>query len=343
MAIDVTIETAIDAPPEVVFAKIADVDGWPSWLIASGIVSVARTGEGSLAAGERLTVTQRAAGRAGVFDAVVEALDPPNRLVVEGRDAEGVTIAIEADVAAADGGSTLRLVDSDRAAVPLPDLRIDGEAPSPACGRARHRGAAAHPGVRLHRLTSVHVDLAAGVAAAGVRSRSPPSRSASRCGPSRSIDRGRRSASRPSAWPLLGPWPPPRTPRHLAPDWSPPTRCRPQPPERLRHPAQSKTGRSPGFAGSWPGARSGHGQLRDRHPRDQRPRAPAGCGHQPPRRRARPPKPPTLGSIHRPSRQVRRGATRSGRRGRGGGRRASPRARASTGCSRRASRRSCRR
>ena len=108
MAIEVTIETAIDAPPEAVFARIADVDGWPSWLIASGIVSVARTSSGPLAAGERLTVTQRAAGRAGVFDAVVEALEPPNRLVVEGRDAEGVTIAIEAGVAAADGGSTLR-------------------------------------------------------------------------------------------------------------------------------------------------------------------------------------------------------------------------------------------
>jgi uncharacterized protein YndB with AHSA1/START domain len=109
MAIDVTIETAIDAPPDAVFARIADVDGWPSWLIASGIVSVARTGSGPLATGERLTVTQRAAGRAGVFDAVVEALGPPNRLVVEGRDAEGVTIAIEADVAAAEGGhSTLR-------------------------------------------------------------------------------------------------------------------------------------------------------------------------------------------------------------------------------------------
>jgi uncharacterized protein YndB with AHSA1/START domain len=108
MAIEVTVETAIDARPETVFARIADVDGWPSWLIASGIVSVARTGTGPLVAGERLTVAQRAAGRAGVFDAVVEALEPPNRLVVEGRDTEGVTIAIEADVAAADSGSTLR-------------------------------------------------------------------------------------------------------------------------------------------------------------------------------------------------------------------------------------------
>ena len=108
MAIEVTIETAIDAPPQAVFARIADVDAWSSWLIASGIVSVARTSTGPLAAGERLTVTQRAAGRAGVFDAVVQAIDPPNRLLVDGRDAEGVTIAIEADVAPADGGSTLR-------------------------------------------------------------------------------------------------------------------------------------------------------------------------------------------------------------------------------------------
>ena len=108
MAIEVTIETAIDASPQAVFARIADVDAWPSWLIASGIVSVARAGAGPLAAGERLTVTQRAAGRAGVFDAVAQVLEPPQRLVVDGRDAEGVTIAIEADVAPADRGSTLR-------------------------------------------------------------------------------------------------------------------------------------------------------------------------------------------------------------------------------------------
>jgi uncharacterized protein YndB with AHSA1/START domain len=108
MTIAVTIDTTIDAPPVAVFARIADVESWPSWLIASGIVSVARTGAGPLVAEERLTVTQRAAGRAGVFDAVVQAIEPPHRLVVAGRDAEGVTIAIEADVGPADTGSTLR-------------------------------------------------------------------------------------------------------------------------------------------------------------------------------------------------------------------------------------------
>ena len=108
MAIDVTIETAIAAPPDTVFARIADVDAWPTWLIASGIVSVARTSTGPLTVDERLSVAQRAAGRAGMFDAVVRSIDPPRSFVVEGRDAEDVTIAIEADVAPGERGSVLR-------------------------------------------------------------------------------------------------------------------------------------------------------------------------------------------------------------------------------------------
>ena len=108
MAIEVVIDTAITRPPEDVFARIADVDRWPSWLIASGIVSVARSSTGPVATGERLTVSQRAAGRSGVFEAVVRDATPPSRLVVEGRDGDGVTIAIDATVAPASGGSSLR-------------------------------------------------------------------------------------------------------------------------------------------------------------------------------------------------------------------------------------------
>jgi len=108
MAIEVVVEQAIARPPDEVFARIADVGAWPSWLIASGIVAVARSSTGQLAAGDQLTVTQRAAGRAGTFDATVRELAAPTALVVEGRDAEGVTITIDARVAARDEGSTLR-------------------------------------------------------------------------------------------------------------------------------------------------------------------------------------------------------------------------------------------
>ena len=112
MAIDVTIETTVARPPDVVFARIADIDAWPDWLIASGIVSVTRQTTGPVRAGERLTVDQRAAGRSGTFAAEVSALEPGRRLALRGRDEDGVSIDIEADTAPADAaegtGTALR-------------------------------------------------------------------------------------------------------------------------------------------------------------------------------------------------------------------------------------------
>ncbi len=104
MAIDVTIETTVARPPDVVFARIADIDAWPDWLIASGIVSVVRQSAGSVQAGERLIIDQRAAGRAGTFSAEVSAFEPGRRLALRGRDDDGVSIDLEADVAPAEAG-----------------------------------------------------------------------------------------------------------------------------------------------------------------------------------------------------------------------------------------------
>jgi len=108
MAIAVTIETTIARRPAEVFTHVADIDAWPSWLIASGIVRVARTSGGQLAEGEHLTVDQRAAGRAGTFAATISALQPPSRVALNGRDGDGVTIDIDAELAPADGGTNLR-------------------------------------------------------------------------------------------------------------------------------------------------------------------------------------------------------------------------------------------
>lgn len=108
MAIAVTIETTIGRPPAEIFARIADVEAWPSWLIASGIVRVVRSTDAPLAEGERVTVEQSAAGRAGTFEAKVTALQPPTRFVLSGRDGDGVTIDIDAGLAPADGGTNLR-------------------------------------------------------------------------------------------------------------------------------------------------------------------------------------------------------------------------------------------
>ena len=108
MSIDVVIETTIARPPGDVFARIADVESWPEWLIASGIVSVTRAATGPVEAGERLTVEQRAAGRAGTFDALIREATPPSRLALEGRDPDGVSIGIDASLAAGGAGTALR-------------------------------------------------------------------------------------------------------------------------------------------------------------------------------------------------------------------------------------------
>ena len=99
MAIAVTIETTVARPPAEVFARIADIDAWPSWLIASGIVRVQRASKGPLAEGDHVTVEQRAAGRAGTFKAQVTALEAPTRLALHGRDGDGVSIDIDAALA----------------------------------------------------------------------------------------------------------------------------------------------------------------------------------------------------------------------------------------------------
>ena len=108
MAIAVTIETTIARPPAEVFARISDIDAWPSWLIASGIVRVDRTSGGALTEGERLRIKQRAAGRAGTFEATVTALQPPARFALNGRDGDGVSIDIDAAVAPEGDGTRLR-------------------------------------------------------------------------------------------------------------------------------------------------------------------------------------------------------------------------------------------
>ena len=108
MAIAVTIETTVARPPAKVFARIADIDAWPSWLIASGIIRVGRATDDPLAEGEHLTVEQRAAGRAGTFEAQVTALEAPTRLALHGRDVDGVSIDIDAELVPDGDGTGLR-------------------------------------------------------------------------------------------------------------------------------------------------------------------------------------------------------------------------------------------
>ena len=130
--------------------------GWPSWLIASGIVSVARTRLGPLAAGERLTVSnaqpagpgsstrssRRSTRRTGSSStaATPRASPSPSRPTSPPRTAARRWSGRFGSGCRSATGSSNRW-----------------RAPSRACGRARCRGAPASPGVHLHRLTSVHV------------------------------------------------------------------------------------------------------------------------------------------------------------------------------------------
>ena len=105
MSINVDVETRIGRQPEDVFTALADVESWPAWLIASGIVRVERVDADRLGVGARLRIHQTVAGRSTVLDAVVERLEPPVRVALDGRDKEGIRIEIAATLTP-DGGAT---------------------------------------------------------------------------------------------------------------------------------------------------------------------------------------------------------------------------------------------
>ena len=100
MTVSVEVETRIGRPPVDVFAALADVERWPAWLIASGITRVESIDAAPLATGSRLRVSQTVAGRSTVLDGAVTVLAPGAAFGLRGRDKDGVTIEIEAVLAA---------------------------------------------------------------------------------------------------------------------------------------------------------------------------------------------------------------------------------------------------
>ena len=117
MTVSVDIETVIDRPPADVFAALVDVERYPEWLIASGIVRVERLDPGPVAKGSRLRISQTVAGRSTVLDGSVTELAPGQRFGLRGKDKDGVTIEI--DAALIPDGTATRLRWSLRLKLPL--------------------------------------------------------------------------------------------------------------------------------------------------------------------------------------------------------------------------------
>jgi carbon monoxide dehydrogenase subunit G len=108
MTISAEIETRIGRPTADVFAALADVEHYPEWLIASGIVRVERLDPGPLAAGSRLRIAQTVAGRSTTLEGLVTVHAPGAAFGLRGRDKDGVSVEIDAVIAADEMATRLR-------------------------------------------------------------------------------------------------------------------------------------------------------------------------------------------------------------------------------------------
>jgi len=108
MTVRIETETTIARPPADVFAALIDVESYPTWLIASGIVRVERLDAGPLRASSALRISQTVAGRSTVLDGRVTVLEPGAAFGLRGKDREGVSVEIDAVLATHDLATRLR-------------------------------------------------------------------------------------------------------------------------------------------------------------------------------------------------------------------------------------------
>jgi polyketide cyclase/dehydrase/lipid transport protein len=141
MAITETRSIDIARPVDVVFAELIDVEAWPDWLVASGVVAVDRVaGADGLVAplgpGVPLRIEQRLAGvRSAAIDASVTAFEEPARFAVSGRDSDGIVVDIDATLEEAEAGASCRLIWELRIGLPL-RLRLFESMAAPQVRRA---------------------------------------------------------------------------------------------------------------------------------------------------------------------------------------------------------------
>lgn len=106
MTIAVEVETQIRRQPADVFAELVAVERFPQWLIASGIVAVERIDAGALAVGSQLRISQSVGGRSTTLEGAITVLEPASAFGLRGRDADGVTIELHAQLSLDDSVKT---------------------------------------------------------------------------------------------------------------------------------------------------------------------------------------------------------------------------------------------
>ena len=84
-----SVETLIDAPPQLVFPAIADIESWSSMI--SAISAIVLLTPGPVAVGTRFRETREMLGRKATEEMMVAEVEPPRRLVLTAsRAARGV-------------------------------------------------------------------------------------------------------------------------------------------------------------------------------------------------------------------------------------------------------------
>jgi uncharacterized protein YndB with AHSA1/START domain len=93
------------APPETVFAYLADLGHLPDWQ--AGVLEAKRTSDGPMAVGATARVVRQLMGQRFEAPLKVTEYDPPRRMVIDSA-VSGVRVSIALDLAnAPDGGSEI--------------------------------------------------------------------------------------------------------------------------------------------------------------------------------------------------------------------------------------------
>jgi uncharacterized protein YndB with AHSA1/START domain len=93
----------IGAPPETVFAYLADLANLPEWQ--AGVVTAEMTSDGSVGVGSTARVVRQLLGQSVEAPLTITAYEPPSRLAI-GSEVSGVAASAELELAPADGSAT---------------------------------------------------------------------------------------------------------------------------------------------------------------------------------------------------------------------------------------------